>query len=100
MNNVPRGMWMTRDERVIPIAGMDDSHLMNTILMLERKGLNQLPDMEPILSVLAYACDGDTPDGAQMAAEQEFHAMMADPPTKVNPKYEELLKEARHRGLR
>ena len=91
------GMWKCKDGRVIPIASMSDQHLDNAIKMLQRKGLIEIPDLDAVFSVGAYAYSGDTPDGAAMAAEQEFQYMLNNPPMIPNPKYQELLRELRAR---
>ena len=91
------GMWRCKDGRLIPISFMSDQHLDNTIKLLERKGLTEIPDLDTVFSVGAYAWSGDTPDGAAMAAEQEFQYMLNNPPMIPNPKYEELLREQKAR---
>ena len=95
----PEGMWKCKDGRVIPINSMSDSHLLNTLQMLERNNFTEIPDLDMVFSVGCYAFSGDTPDGAAMAAEQEYRAILRNPPMVPNPKYKELKLEARARGM-
>jgi hypothetical protein len=37
-NHVPEKTWKTRDGRIIPIAELDDSHLVNIIEFIKKKG--------------------------------------------------------------
>jgi len=64
--------WKCKDGREIDIKDMEASHLKNAIAMLRRKGV---VTTDEFLSCLAYACSGDTPDGAAMAAETEVDRM-------------------------
>lgn len=64
--------WKCKDGRIIDIKDIETDHLRNIINMLRRKGV-VTPD--EYLSCLAYACSGDTPDGAAMAAEAEVDRM-------------------------
>lgn len=64
--------WKCKDGRVLEVSEMGTDHLKNTIAMLRRNGV-VTPD--EFLSCLAYACSGDTPDGAAMAAEAEVDGM-------------------------
>ena len=64
--------WKCRDGRVLDIKDMEADHLRNTINMLRR---NRVVTPDEYLSCLTYACSGDTPDGAAMAAETESDGM-------------------------
>lgn len=64
--------WKCKDGRELDIKDMETSHLKNAVAMLRRKGV-VTPD--EYFSCLAYACSGDTPDGAAMAAEAEADGM-------------------------
>ena len=64
--------WKRKDGRLIDIKDMGTAHLNNAVVMLRLKGF--VTDDE-FLSCLAYACAGDTPDGAASAAEGELANM-------------------------
>lgn len=64
--------WKCKDGRELDIKDMETNHLKNAVAMLRRKGV---VTTDEYLSCLAYACSGDTPDGAAMAAEAEFSSM-------------------------
>ena len=64
--------WKCKDGRELDIKDMETNHLKNAIAMLRRKGV---VTTDEYLSCLAYACSGDTPDGAAMAAEAEVDRM-------------------------
>ena len=81
-------LWKMRNGESIEMSDMSDYHLDNTVAMLERAGFVTI---NAYLDCLAYSCAGDTPDGAQMAAESEVDRMQ------TNPAYEALLDEKERR---
>lgn len=80
-------IWITRDKRQIPIAQMDDSHLLNTIRFLERNCVNH--------AELPYPTTNG--EMAQYYAEIEYAEALGRPAFPAQ--YERMLAEAERRGL-
>lgn len=89
--------WTMKDGTKIRICDMSNSHLLNTIRMLERL---ELAASWAEVSSLAHYLGNNPPDGAAMAAEQEV-AELADnaSPAKFWPIYDDLVLEAERREL-
>ena len=61
--------WKTKKGEIIDIPEMDDSHLINTAIMLKRKGFIHSDNLLRMFKYLSNA-----PDMAAMAAEEEIYA--------------------------
>lgn len=84
--------WKTKDGRVLLVREMTDSHLMNTIRLLERcYAVN--------LSVYLAPGLGPQGDAAQDAFDAEYRHYLDAGPTAICAVYPDLLKEALGRGL-
>ncbi len=93
-------LWTCKDGRKIRIKDMTNSHLLNTIKMLERVGAKQLS--LSISSAYSFAADLQG-EMASYFAEQDIDRMEATSIEKfVNdeyPIYEHLVLEAQKRGI-
>jgi len=67
-------VWVTKDERAIPIKDLDNDHLVNIVLMLARKAPYAVAAVAQTLKDLVILFDG-------------------------HPKFSLLVKEVRKRGL-
>lgn len=81
-------IWTTKSGEKLRIVDMTDSHLVNTIRMLERKCVNH--------DTMIYPSFGG--EMAQYYAEQEFFEDMGKPA--FPPQYPHLCAEADRRGLK
>jgi hypothetical protein len=92
--------WTTKDGRKIKIRDMTDSHLLNTIAILERVAKSH--KVQEMLA--AYSClsmlQGEY---ATYAAEQDINRIanedVSDFLLRTNDSYEHLLEESGRRGL-
>lgn len=82
-------VWTTREGDKIPIADLEDSHLLNIIGFLRRTA-------PPVWEVMG----GYMPQGemAQMAYWQEWD-QLEDEPASLHPQWIQLTQEAEDRGL-
>ena len=89
-------LWTTKDGRKLRICDMEDSHLVNTIQLLQRTA-----EAERIRNSVFYAtCIGPTGDMAQVLFDQECDQVwQADWDDYVHPIYPNMVKEAKSRGL-
>jgi hypothetical protein len=92
--------WRTKSGKVIPIAEMEDGHLLNTIRLLQRTYARVCLTVS--LEASGYAATA--PDGAAMAAESEADQLMEEAEEQENigkeyPSFFPLLTEAARRGL-
>lgn len=90
-----RKMWTCKDGRKIRIKDMTDSHLINTVNLLERKAL------EFKYNVPYPNFQGEM---AQFCAEQEFDNLMESDASEIAssecPVYDDLVDEINHRKLK
>ena len=91
-NNVAVGKWKTKSGETLDISNMEDSHIVNAIHMISKRGF-----VSP-KTVSLYVC-GPEPNGdmAQLAFDQEFDSVLESP---ISWKLGELEDEADKRGLR
>jgi hypothetical protein len=83
--------WETKDGVILRIRDMRDSHLFNTIAMLEREHARLLNDA-PFPDFQG--------EMAQYYAEQEWERMMSSGPESIFPVYCDLVAEAKRRASR
>lgn len=83
--------WTTRDGNIIKISDMSDSHLMNTIKLIERK----------YTKTVGVYLTGPRPSGemAQDAFDEEFDYLNEEGPNGYNEAYDFLVEEAARRGI-
>jgi len=85
-----KSTWKTKDGNVINISDMTDSHLLNTIKMLERKHIQ-------FLMIAPYPnFNGEM---AQVCAEQEWEAIQLSNPEDMFPILSNMYEEMMHRGI-
>ena len=89
--------WTTKDGTKIRIMDMSDSHLLNTIKMLER-----VTEARRIIAIqdgwnALFSVQGEY---ASMMIEQEVNALEDGDVSSLMPEiYEDLIEEAHHRNL-
>jgi len=86
--NIPT--WETRDGRKLPITEMSDSHLNNTIKLIERAHQAQINRV----TMNPPCFQGEM---AQMCADQEFNALLESEPGDLFPIYNHMLEEQQRR---
>ena len=84
-------IWTTENGREIPIKDLADPHLINILRMLKRNGVIASSTLEFYLT-----CEPPTADGASMAFDQEFDAVLDSP---VCLQLDNLEAELAKRGL-
>lgn len=85
-------LWTCKDGRKIRIRDMEDSHLLNTIRMLQRAHHRQ--ELECIAA--SSMARGEM---AQWSLENEASAMAEAGPSRSYPIYDDLVEEAIRRSL-
>lgn len=84
--------WTTKDGRTIAVKDMSDSHLLNTMKMLERN--HSISVIEASRSFPTF--QGDM---AQYYAEQSWFAIQESSVEEMYPIYADMFDEADRRGL-
>ncbi len=90
--------WTTKDGYVLVISDMGDSHLVNTIRMLDRFAVVKQAELEEEGWSFLCSLRGEM---AQYYAEQDLNELMEHglSPCEIHPAYPALLEEANKRGL-
>lgn len=84
-------VWTTKDGQRIRIKDMTDTHLMNTIKMMERKVEEEVADIPyPVFQ-------GEM---AQFYADQDYEAAIRMTPYDRFELYGDMIEEANRRGLK
>ena len=93
--------WTTKSGTKIRICDMSDSHLLNTVAMLERNASRYLEHSIDALGHFSMMLQGEM---AQDAAEQELDRLVEEDPIdhlrNNHPLYEKLVTELERRKLR
>lgn len=89
----PSTHWARLDGRIVPIKQMSNSHLLNTIAMLERRHKSIILNS----SRPAWSPQGDM---AQIAFDQAMDALIPSSPDDTSDHYPYLVLEAEARGIR
>lgn len=99
MNPQPtKTTWVTKEGQRIKIKDMTDSHILNTIRMLERNAKIYQEVMIPQAYAVLSSMRGE---GAQFCMEQEIRSLEdADPTELIDcPTYDALVEEAMKRNI-
>lgn len=99
MENIEPGYWQTKNGRIIKIVDMDDGHLINSIRLFKRvvrkmrfsRDLAGLSMLNIVRGEMAqYAIESDLELDARLSDDEWL---------KVHTAYEELVGEAKRRGI-
>jgi len=85
-------MWTTKKGEKVRIKDMTDSHLLNTIKLIERNHRDELNAAYSVASIL-------TGEMATFCAERDIDCMEDEGPSYTHPLYSDLVDEAERRKL-